>query len=63
MSGTSSSSIALSYVIPLYRCQESVGRLIETLSNLRISERWEVIFVDDGSPDNTYEKIKKRKAC
>jgi undecaprenyl-phosphate 4-deoxy-4-formamido-L-arabinose transferase len=59
MNEISSSSIALSYVIPLYRCQESVGRLIERLSNLRISERWEVIFVDDSSPDNTYAIIKK----
>ena len=60
MNDTSSSSIALSYVIPLYRCQESVERLIERLNKLRISEHWEVIFVDDGSPDNTYTEIKKK---
>ena len=60
MTDTTSSSIALSYVIPIYRCQDTVGRLIERLDNLTISDPWEVIFVDDGSPDNTYAEVKKR---
>jgi undecaprenyl-phosphate 4-deoxy-4-formamido-L-arabinose transferase len=60
MNENSSSSISLSYVIPLYRCQETIDRLIERLNDLRISEPWEVIFVDDGSPDNTYAEIKKQ---
>lgn len=45
-------------VIPLYRSESSVPYLLERLENLSTSEPWNVVFVDDGSPDNTYQKTK-----
>jgi undecaprenyl-phosphate 4-deoxy-4-formamido-L-arabinose transferase len=45
-------------VIPLYRSESSIPDLIKRLENLSIVESWNVVFVDDGSPDNTYQAIK-----
>ena len=51
----------LSIVIPVYNEDESVGRLYnglnKTLSKLKI--KYEVILIDDGSIDGTYEELKK----
>jgi len=51
----------LSIVIPVYNEKESVGRLYsglnKTLSKLKI--KYEVILIDDGSIDGTYEELKK----
>ena len=53
--------INLSIVIPIYNEKESVGRLYsrlnKTLSKLKI--KYEVILIDDGSTDGTYEELKK----
>jgi glycosyltransferase involved in cell wall biosynthesis len=45
-------------VIPLYRSESSIPYLIKRLENLPTSEFWNVVFVDDGSPDNTFQTIK-----
>ncbi len=51
----------LSVVIPLYNEEENIEelhkKLTETLSKLPIS--YEIIYVDDGSTDNTLDKIEK----
>lgn len=47
-----------SIVIPLYRSELNVSYLLKRLENLPTSESWNVVFVDDGSPDNTYLNIK-----
>ncbi len=51
----------LSIVIPVYNEEESVGRLYtglnKTLSKLKI--KYEVILIDDGSTDGTYNELKK----
>jgi glycosyltransferase involved in cell wall biosynthesis len=47
-----------SIVIPLYRSELNVPYLLKRLENLPTSESWNVVFVDDGSPDNTYINIK-----
>jgi glycosyltransferase involved in cell wall biosynthesis len=53
--------INLSIVIPIYNEKESVGNLYsmlnKTLSKLKI--KYEVILIDDGSTDGTYEELKK----
>jgi undecaprenyl-phosphate 4-deoxy-4-formamido-L-arabinose transferase len=45
-------------VIPLYRSESSIPYLLNRLENLPTSKLWNVVFVDDGSPDNTFETIK-----
>jgi undecaprenyl-phosphate 4-deoxy-4-formamido-L-arabinose transferase len=45
-------------VIPLYRSKSSIPYLIKRLEKLPTSEFWNVVFVDDGSPDNTFQTIK-----
>ena len=54
--------VALSVVIPIYNnadCLEELsGRLRRTLSAARIEE-YEVIFVDDGSRDNSREVLRR----
>jgi undecaprenyl-phosphate 4-deoxy-4-formamido-L-arabinose transferase len=45
-------------VIPLYRSESSIPYLLKRLENLPTSELWNVVFVDDGSPDKTFETIK-----
>ncbi len=51
----------LSVVIPLYNEEENIEelhkKLTQTLSKLPIS--YEIIYVDDGSTDNTLDKIEK----
>jgi glycosyltransferase involved in cell wall biosynthesis len=47
-------------VIPLYRSESIIPDLLERLENLATTESWNVVFVDDGSPDNTYQTIKNK---
>lgn len=49
----------LSLVIPLYRSSGSVGSLVRRLEGLRFPCPWEVIFVDDGSPDDTVDQLRR----
>jgi len=44
----------LTIVIPLYRSQDSIDALLKRLVALKIEVPWEVIFVDDGSPDQSH---------
>lgn len=49
----------ISIVTPVYKCADSIdelyARLVKTLP--QISQDYEIIFVNDGSPDNAWEKI------
>jgi undecaprenyl-phosphate 4-deoxy-4-formamido-L-arabinose transferase len=45
-------------VIPLYKSESSIPYLLKRLENLSTSELWNVVFVDDGSPDGTFNNIK-----
>jgi glycosyltransferase involved in cell wall biosynthesis len=51
--------VKYSIIIPVYRNEESIPRLIEALSKLAVSldEPPEVVFVVDGSPDTSWEKL------
>lgn len=53
--------IDISVVIPLLNESESLNELSQKLSdNLNlITDSWEVLFIDDGSTDNSFEIIKK----
>ena len=53
----------ISVIIPVYNEEENVsilhGKLVEVLSNL--NKRYEIIFVDDGSKDRTFLRLKTLK--
>ncbi|MCP9772347.1 glycosyltransferase [Synechococcus sp. Tobar12-5m-g] len=55
-----SEALDLSLVIPLYRSEGSVDALVERLERLDPLCRWEVVFVDDGSPDDTVARLRRR---
>jgi glycosyltransferase involved in cell wall biosynthesis len=50
---------SFSLVVPLYRSESSVQSLVRQLEDLACDEPWQVIFVDDGSPDNTYARMRE----
>lgn len=45
-------------VIPLYRSGSCVEALIARLETLRLPCAWELVLVDDGSPDDTVERAR-----
>ena len=49
------SSIALSFVIPLYRSAESIGAVVCEIESLPVEGGHEIILVNDGSGDATGE--------
>jgi polyisoprenyl-phosphate glycosyltransferase len=55
----------ISVVIPVYRSADSleplVGRLAKTLDS--VGREWEVIFIDDCSPDDSWATLKRLKAA
>lgn len=53
-------STKISIIIPAKNEQESIGLLYKELSGVikKISKSYEIIFIDDGSTDNTFKIIK-----
>jgi glycosyltransferase involved in cell wall biosynthesis len=52
----------LSIIVPVYNEEDSIPELslqLEAVLNKIAKERYEVIFIDDGSTDNSYSVIKK----
>ena len=58
---------ALSIVVPLLNEQENVDALhaeiVSAMSAAEGGEAWEVIYVDDGSTDGTYERLQATQAA
>lgn len=50
-------------IVPTYKNEKTIKKNIEMIHNIMSQTRWdfEIIVVDDGSPDKTYEEIKKVK--
>ena len=48
----------LSIVIPTYNERENISKILEKLRKSLRSIRYEVVFVDDNSPDGTSDKVK-----
>lgn len=51
--------IAVSIVVPTYNEKANVGKLLRKLNDILQGVSWELIFVDDNSPDGTAEAIRK----
>lgn len=52
----------LSFIVPCYNEAENVEPFIQSVNdNFPITEDYEVVFVNDGSADNTFEKLKEIK--
>jgi len=53
-------NIHISVVTPVYGCSTSLEKLYERLSKTlsSITEKFEIIMINDASPDNAWEKIK-----
>lgn len=51
----------ISIITPVYKCANSIDELYTRLTKTlpHISNDYEIIFVNDGSPDNAWEKIEK----
>ncbi|CAD6542223.1 Undecaprenyl-phosphate 4-deoxy-4-formamido-L-arabinose transferase [Paraburkholderia sabiae] len=49
----------LSIIVPTYNEKANVGELVRRLDRVLADIRWEVIFVDDNSPDKTFETVKQ----
>ena len=47
--------ILLSIVIPVYNVKDYIGKCLNSLKTL--DDRVEILVVDDGSPDKSYEII------
>ncbi|MCS7197037.1 MAG: glycosyltransferase family 2 protein [Aquificaceae bacterium] len=56
-----SEKLYLSLVIPAYNEEENIPLLYERLKPVlgRLAKEYEIVFVDDGSVDATWEKLKK----
>ena len=56
-------ALYLSIVVPLYNEEESVGRLLASILEVtkQFDFAYEIIFVDDGSKDNTWAIIEQLK--
>ena len=53
--------IVNSLIIPVYNNEETLNILLEKITDInnQLSENLEVIFIIDGSPDKSYETLKK----
>ncbi|MEM7101931.1 MAG: glycosyltransferase family 2 protein [Bacteroidota bacterium] len=51
----------ISIVSPVYRAEETVDKLVEEIERAvqTIGQSFEIILVEDGSPDNSWSKIEK----
>ncbi len=51
--------IQLSVIVPVYNEADNVKLLVEALERTLVDSVWEVIFVDDNSPDHTAQVISR----
>lgn len=60
MKVTNQSLCEISLVIPIYKSEASIERLVDELEKVKLQKAWEVIFIDDGSPDLSHKVLMKR---
>ena len=47
----------ISFVIPCYRSSQTIGKVVQEIETTMTDSEYEVILVNDCSPDNTYDVI------
>jgi dolichol-phosphate mannosyltransferase len=55
--GQTRRSIELTLVVPTFNEAANIGRFVERVAECLDGIGWEIVFVDDDSPDNTSERI------
>jgi len=57
---TNTDSVDVSIVVPLYNEKESLAELMKGIDDTlgKCGKRYEVVFVDDGSTDGSYDEVK-----
>lgn len=55
MDGFHNSEKLISVIVPMYNCEKTIDRCIQSVLNQE-TENWELLLVDDGSIDTTVEK-------
>ncbi len=60
-SASAEKAVAISFVVPVMNEQQSIAILFEKLAAQldKLGQSYEVIFVDDGSTDNTFKELTK----
>ena len=53
-----STGFELSIVVPTFNEKDSIVELIKRLEKSLVGISWEIIFVDDDSPDQTHEIVR-----
>lgn len=51
--------VELAVVVPTFNERENVRSLVDRLEGVLAGRRWEVLFVDDDSPDGTAEEVRR----
>lgn len=51
--------IELSIVVPTYNEKHNISKLVERMNIVLDNVNWEIIFVDDDSPDGTADEVRK----
>jgi polyisoprenyl-phosphate glycosyltransferase len=61
---TSDYAIEISVVVPVYRSEATLRQLVDCLVPVlrSISSRFEIVFVEDGSPDNSWRVLSELQA-
>ncbi len=57
--GQARQALELSVVIPTFNERENVGAIVESLERVLGTDGWEVVFVDDASPDGTADAVRR----
>ena len=50
----------ISIILPTYNEKDNIVRLVEAIKNLNIEQTFEILIIDDNSPDGTYQFSKDK---